>query len=435
VERPYQTEMIDRVVAAFASGTRAVCLQVGTGGGKTFLASRLLARAVAKGYRAVFIAGLDTLIEDTHERLSCAGIHAGFVQAGRPVDPSAPVQVCSTMTLHARGEAPPADLLIWDECQRTMAATCREVLGRYPSAAVLGLTAFPQRGDGRPLGDVFDVLICGPSNRELVAGGYLVPCEVVAPDLPPGKALAMDPSDALVTYGELPAIVFAANLAHAKRIVDSCRERGMTADLFVGETSRAARQRARAQLRDGSLQVLVSVQAIVEGFDAPEIRTIVLARAFGVCGSYLQAIGRGLRPSPGKTKCTVIDLRAAYLQHGLPDETRELSLKGTAQKRVEGIVALAKCKSCLAIFRPQVACPRCGQVAASAPRIPVTLTRAEKLHVVSQLPQHVRDARYLAQLLWVAQRRVGLHGIGAETWARRAFARRFSRDPQLREAS
>src|SRR5688572_22529104 len=97
--RPYQEDLLTRVSTAFSAGVPSVLLQLGTGGGKTCTAASLLERATSKGYRSLFLAHLDSLIGDTHERLIAAGVPAGFVQAGRPTDPEAPVQVASLQTL------------------------------------------------------------------------------------------------------------------------------------------------------------------------------------------------------------------------------------------------------------------------------------------------------------------------------------------------
>ena len=212
--RPYQHDLVNDVATAFKGGARAVVMQLGTGGGKTATAAALLSRAVAKGRRAIFLAHLDSLLEDTAERLSAAGLRAGFVQAGRPVDPEAPIQVCSMATLHVRGVRPPADLLIVDECHRAMGASIRGILDAYPNAWLLGLSAVPQRGDAKPLGDVFDVLVSGPSNRWLTDHGYLVPCDVLAPAEFSEKALVDSPVAAYAKHAPgSRAIVFAANVA------------------------------------------------------------------------------------------------------------------------------------------------------------------------------------------------------------------------------
>lgn len=432
--RPYQSALLEWVVSAFNSGTRTAVMQLGTGGGKTATAAALLERAASKGIPCVFLAHLDTLITDTHARLTAAGIRCGYVQAGRPTDAGALVQVASMATLHVRGHRPPAGLVIVDECHRAMSASVRGILNAYPEAWVLGLTATPQRGDGKALGAVFQELFCGPSNRWLTDNGYLVPCDVLC-DLAGFSEDGMS-ADPVAAYAQHApgsrAIVFTSTVEHAELVAAAFNAAGYRAACMLGETPRAEREAIHSALVAGAIRVLVGVGVFIEGFDLPAIETVILARPFTVTGSFLQAIGRGLRPWPGKTRCTVLDLRGSVHLHGLPDEDRVWSLKGKACLRTESIVALRRCTECLAVFRPVRACPRCGAVAnARTTRIPRVLSRAEKLAKFSALPTPVRDAKYIGRLRWVALSRMRLPPERAERWAVSTFEKRFGRSPEV----
>ena len=396
--RPYQQALVDEVIATFNNGVRTAVLQLGTGGGKTHTAASIIEYAVGRGHPVLFLAHLDSLITDTHARLTSAGVHAGFVQAGRVVDASAPVQVGSTQTLSRRGTRPPARLIILDECHRVMGATVRRLLSDYPDAWILGLTATPQRGDGKALGAVFEKLITGPSNRWLMDHGHLVECDILAPAAFNESALVDGPVAAY--HRDTPgrrAIVFAASVAHAHELVTRFTYAGYPAGLIIGTTKRDDRERLRSECAAGVTPVLVGVGVFVEGFDLPAIEVVVLARPFTVTGAFLQGCGRGLRPSPstGKTRCTVLDLRGSVHMHGLVDEARVWSLTGKAVVRTETMTSLRRCSSCLAIFRPARQCPRCGARHEAVERIPRVLRRAEKLERLNDLSQEERDARAL----------------------------------------
>lgn len=433
--RPYQRALVEECSALFRAGWSTVCLQSGTGSGKTHTASAVIERVIARGQRCVFLAHLDSLIEDTHERLAAMGVPCGFIQAGRPSDPTAPVQVASIQTLLSRGDRPPAHLLIPDECHRTLAAGYRDLIEAYPGSAILGLTATPQRGDGRPLGKasggIFEKLVPGPSNRWLTENGFLVPCDVLAPD-GYASALAVAPVDAYMKFTPFQrGIFFCANHAHADEVFGELVARGVECALIVADTPREERRRLRAEFAAGRVRAIVGVSVFLEGWDVPSIEVVVLGRAFGVCAAYLQGIGRGLRPSPdtGKTRCTVLDLRGAFALHGLPDEDRVWSLEGRAVRRAETTTAIARCKHCLAVFRPQTRCPRCGAEMRGEPKLPRVLSRAEKLANVSKLPQSERDRRYLDALTRRAFR-IGFRKSAALAWARARFVEKFHREPE-----
>lgn len=395
--RPYQQALIDEVIATFRSGIRTAVLQSGTGSGKTHTAAAIIEYAVSRGHRVLFLAHLDDLIGDTHARLTAAGVSAGFIQAGRPSAPALPVQVASLQTLHSRGERPPADLVILDECHRAMGATVRAILEAYPEAWVLGLTATPQRGDGKPL-SIFQHLIVGPSNDWLVQQGYLVPCDVLAPAAFNDRALVDCPVEAYRrhTPGQR-AIVFASSVSHATRLSEKYTAAGYPSGLIVGDTPRIARESMKLAMAAGELRVLVGVGVFVEGFDLPAIESVVLARPFTVTGSFLQAIGRGRRPSPatGKRLCTVLDLRGAVHLHGMPDDERIWSLTGKAVRAADAMIPLRRCRECLAIFRTARTCPRCGASHTSIDRIPKVLSRAEKLERMNDLSPEERERRQL----------------------------------------
>jgi DNA repair protein RadD len=435
--RPYQQDQNDRVRASFGR-VRSVVSQMPTGAGKTATAADAIRRSVALGNRALFLAHLDTLIGDTFDRLRSYDVPAGYVQAGRPSDPTAPVQVASLQTLHARGERPPADLVILDECHRALGPTVRAILSSYPRAYLLGLTATPVRSDDQPLGDVYEELVTGPSVRQLTHDGHLVPCDVVGPTVPV-EALLTEPVEAYERWGNgTRALVFASSVEHARWVTASFNARGIAAESVTGETSREDRERLRAAIRSGTTRVLVSVRVFVEGWDEPSIETIILARDYGHVGSFLQSIGRGLRPcaETGKRRCTVIDLRGSANVLGLPDEDRVWSLTGRP-RRTEKLSALRRCLECAAIFRPATCCPRCGaRVSGSVEtKIPRVLTREEKAERLSDLPQHIRDERYFFSLVRVASTRMRKSPAAARMWAMGAFRKRFGRNPEVSRAT
>lgn len=402
--RPYQRDLIGRIQAAYREGAQAVCAQCPTGGGKTHMAAQgVIAPSLERGRRTLFLADLEEIILDTTARLRALGLPAAAILDGRADDPTAPVQVASQQTLAAwmrRGvELPPADRVILDECHGAPAATTRAMLAvlRGRGALLLGLTATPARGDGQALSE-FDRLVCGPTMRELVAAGALVPAEVYSPDRYLERGVAQDPAEVVLRAGRTGGrcVAFVATAAEAQRVAAAVTAAGQTASAVLDSTPKATRRLMRARAERGDVQHLVTVRALQKGFDLPLLDTAVLASGGGTITGWLQSIGRVLRASPSKTSARVYDLRGWVYLHGMPDADRVWSLEGRQGRTGEAAPSLRRCRDCHAVFAPAVRCPRCGSTLVADPR-PQRIQRAE-LYAQSGVPADLRAKRYLAAI-------------------------------------
>ena len=398
---PYQTRAISGAQDAYRAGSKAVLLQMPTGAGKSHAAiGGIIVPTVARGRSVIFVAHLEEILDDAAGRIRSEGLRVGVIKSGRTADPHAPVQVCSTPTLARmleRGDAlPSADRVILDEAHRAASSTNRAILDHYKStgALVLGLTATPSRGDGQPL-DEFDRLVCGPSVRELIALGSLVPATVFAPGQVMERGMARDPVE-LVTAEcmDRRCVIFAPDGASAQSIHEQLCAAGYRTETVLDGTPGEVRRGVRDRLKSGETRGIVTVRAVVEGFDAPCLDTAILCGAFTTVTPYLQAIGRVVRAHPGKTRAYVYDLRGAVYLHGLPEDDRAWSLEGEQGKSTaERPAGLRTCMACHAVFPPVTRCPRCGSVMIADPR-PMRVQRAEMFEA-STVPVGDRAARYV----------------------------------------
>lgn len=152
---------------------------------------------------------------------------------------------------------------------------------------------------------------------------------------------------------------------------------------------------------------------------------VALDAPFGTLGRYLQAIGRGLRAHPGKTHCTVLDVRGAVFLHLPPDVEHEWSLSGEAvTQRLAGL-AFSRCEACWAVFPKAKVCPRCG-VSALVRALPVRrLQRAARMAALESMPAEARRARYHASLVHVGVSRRRMSPERARRWADEECAKRW----------
>lgn len=384
--RGYQIDLRDRARDAIARGVKRVLIQASTGAGKTCLVANMLATSAQKGKRAWFCVHRKELLEQSVQTfVEAADIHTGIIAAGYRPMPLAPVQVCSVASMKKRAQTvKPPDLLVWDECHHTASASWSAIAALFPKAVHIGLTATPQRLDGRGLAPYFDELICGPSTADLIATGYLSNYTLYAPpntlnltkvhktagDFDKKEVAAeMDGTtvmgDAVSHYREhcptARALVFAWSLDASRRIAAQFNAAGIVAAHVDGESPAFERSESMRGFRDGSIRVLCNVDLFGEGLDVPAVDAVFLLRPTQSLGLYLQQVGRGLRPSPGKTSVKIFDHVGNWSRHGLPDDPRAWTLEGREKRTRESVAMGRRCEKCFGVSPIGcTACRYCG---------------------------------------------------------------------------
>lgn len=239
-------------------------------------------------------------------------------------------------------------------CHHAVAETYAPILAALPTARVLGLTATPQRGDGKPLGDLFDDLVIGAQYSELLKAGHLVPCRVLRPEEHLGSDFARDPVEAWLEHaGTRQGFVFARSVEASRDIAKRLTAAGVPAANVDGGLTQRTREGRLEAFRRGEIRVLTNVHVLTEGVDIPQAEVCMLARSPNAAGTYLQMVGRVLRPAPGKTTAMLIDLPGASHVHGIPTADREYSLTGRSIKTTGESLRV---------------CPECGNTQPSALR-------------------------------------------------------------------
>lgn len=372
--RPYQAGLIDRARDNFQAGHSRQLLVLPTGGGKTVCFSYMAGRAVSKGLKVWILAHRVELLEQIGRTLRDFGVPHGVIAPGYISEHRQPVQVASVFTLARRLDryAKP-ELIIVDEAHHcTTGSTWGQIISANPQAKLLGVTATPCRLDGAGLGDLYDVMVQGPTVRELIDLGALSPYRLFAPagidlsgvhtrmgDFVRGElAAAVDkPSitgDAVAHYKKLAsgrrAVAFCVSVEHAYHVAEQFRAAGIPAQSIDGSMERTLRASVLGEFSAGRVQVLTSCDLISEGFDVPSIEAAILLRPTQSLGLYLQQVGRSLRTAPGKEEAIILDHAGNVRRHGLPDEERDWSLDGSAKKRgaQRSEVPVKTCPACFA---------------------------------------------------------------------------------------
>lgn len=351
--RPYQEKAIAEGRKHYASGARSLLFVAPTGAGKTRIGVALSLSHLLHGGRVLWLAHRQELVQQAANTVRATGETPGVIAPWAAPSPHARIQVASVQTLVARDQRPDASVVVLDEAHHHVAEQWGTVADSYRDALRIGLTATPERQDGVGLGNLFDALIAVAQPRELIASGYLVPCEVLRPSAQ-SKALAEDPVEAWRKWGKGgKAIVFASSVKASCDIAHRFEAVGVPARAITGGLESASREVAIDRFRAGTVRVLVGVHTLTEGLDVPDASVAILARGFSSPGAYIQAVGRVLRPAHGKTRALVLDLMGASLEHGLPDEDRVYSLDGKAIKSQEGLLPIRQCPACGRVFRAE----------------------------------------------------------------------------------
>lgn len=388
--RDYQEELTAKTFGCWRLGQRRVMMQLPTGAGKTVVFSAIAAKFAIYGTGVLVVAHREELLLQAQEKLATvANVPVGIIKAGYCPNQSAPIQVGSIQTLSRRLDSlPPAGLLVLDEAHHAAASSYLELMRRYESAYILGVTATPARIDGQGFKFIFDELVLGRSVRELIDAGHLCPYKLFA------APKAIDTSGIAIVAGEYnqrqlaeavntrllmgdliktwqkyasgkKTVVFAVDIAHSQAIASAYLEAGIKAEHLDGDTPTLERAAILERFRQGETSILTNCGIVSEGFDVPSIEAIQCVRPTRSLNLWLQMLGRSLRPMPLKTHAIIIDHTQNWRFHGLPDDDREWSLEPMSLKtRLYAV----ECPTCQHIFRPlshelsalRADCPNCG---------------------------------------------------------------------------
>jgi len=394
--RDYQEASINGIRDSFRQGKRRVLLVLPTGGGKTICFSYIAAGVAKNHKRVLIIAHRRELLRQISKALKTVGVHHAVMTGGYIGIPTAPVVVASVFTLAKRIHRFPApDLVIGDEAHHfTPDSSWGKVVQAFPEAKVLGVTATPERLDGKGLGLLFDDMVLGPSVAELTELGFLSPADVYAPSKPDLTSArtrvgdwvvsdlesAMDkPSitgNAVTHYRRLAdgkrAIAFCVSVKHAKEVAKEFNNAGYRAHHVDGGMKDSDRDDVLKRFESGEVQILTSCDLVSEGFDLPAVEVAIMLRPTKSLSLYLQQAGRAIRISPGKEKTVILDHAGNTAVHGFIDEPREwkLSIGSAREKRdVEAVPTVRTCPKCFAVHRPMLMCPKCGYQYKAAGRV------------------------------------------------------------------
>lgn len=443
--RPYQSEALNSVLSAMRK-ERFILLQAATGAGKTILFSEIIRRCMTEySMRVGVVAHRELLVRQARDKLMAVWPEgAGQVgiacsSAEKRVDIEAPVIIGSPQTIVSRlGSMPPLHLVIIDECHRvpprTEKSQYRTLLerleGYYPKLRVLGVTATPYRlGHGFIYGDAcrpgaenwWTELQYSISIADLQEQGFLVPykakesadidedlksvrtdkgefntvelSELMGRDIHIGSAVS-----AYEQYGKDRAhvAVFAVSISHAQRLECAFRAQGISAACVHSGMSGMERRATLRAFERGEIRVVCNVGVLTEGWDCTAVDCMLMCRPTMSPALFVQMVGRGLRPHPGKKDCLVLDLSGNFRRHGDPNNPIVDIPTGQRGKKRDNN-AMKTCPECKNICQPNApVCEECGFAFPASAPVP------ERIINTNVCMKDVRFSPHIAEILQVS---------------------------------
>lgn len=362
--RPYQIEGVEAIERClFEEHHKRTLAVLATGLGKTMIFSEVARREVAKGHRVLVVAHRTELLEQAAAKLGALGLDVGLEQA-RNFAGGHSVVVASVQTLRGkrlrRWSPDHFSLVIIDEAHHAAALSYRQILDRFRESRVLGVTATPDRGDGKGLSALFGSVAYRMEIRDGIKGGWLAPVtatrvmvdgldlsavRITAGDFNQGELdLAMRAPEAVHGVAEpvvklsggRKTLLFSVTVEHARALANAINELAPnTATALDGTSSREYRSDVLRRYKAGEIRVLVNCALFTEGFDAPETSCVAIARPTKSRALYTQMVGRGTRIAPGKSDCLVIDFAGVAGRHSLvgPHDALAGEELGEAERR------------------------------------------------------------------------------------------------------
>lgn len=331
--RPYQQEAKQAILKEWAGGVDKTLLVLPTGTGKTIVFSKLAEKRVRNGDRVLVLAHRGELLEQAADKMAQAtGLGCAVEKAEETcLDSWFRVTVGSVQSLMReerlnRFSQDYFNVVIVDEAHHALANSYQRVLNHFTGAKVLGVTATPDRGDMKNLGQYFESLAYEYTLPKAIKEGYLSP--IKAQTIPLKLDLtavrqqagdfstrdlgtALDPylyqiADEMTKYCmDRRTLVFLPLIATSQKFTEILNSKGFNAAEINGESK--DRAEVLENFERGHYNVLCNSMLLTEGYDHPAIDCVVVLRPTKIRSLYSQMVGRGTRLHPGKDHLLLLD--------------------------------------------------------------------------------------------------------------------------------
>lgn len=351
--KAYQAEMLERLALERRHGRCRNLVVAATGTGKTVVAAFDYARLVQQEGnppRLLFVAHRVQILKQAIATFRQVLRDPSF---GELLDgynePTQHTHLFATInTVHSRGLVSQLGADYWrmviiDEAHHLPANSFDQFVRAVRPHILLGLTATPERADGKNLNDYFDLRPDGSPavslrlwdalDQQLLAPfEYYATAdetdlsrvrwnrleenaqldELISSNVVRGRTVIHALQQYVSDLNKLKGIAFCVSVRHAETMAAWFEKSGLSARSLTGANTPAERENAIKALRSGELKIICTCDLFNEGVDIPEVNVLLLLRPTQSPVVYQQQIGRGLRLADGKENCLVLDFVGQY---------------------------------------------------------------------------------------------------------------------------
>ena len=361
---PYQKYFKDEFFKSVDEGMKHICCGLVTGGGKTAISSSIIRDYLEQNQTCIFIVPRLTLLNQTKEAFDFLEKDYGkiqIIQGGRKFDQKKLLFIASLKTIVRRKiEQVNPTLIVIDEAHIGHGCKDQKLLKeKFPTAIFLYLTATPHDAYGHDF-EGFDRIIKYKTKKFYIENGYLSSMESYIPMVPNLSNVSTVGGDynigdldrelnnsfivgnivastkKLIQYRK--TLVFCVTIKHTQLMAQEFRDAGFIAQEYHSKMKTDDREKKLQDFKDSKIQILISVSSLNEGVNVKDVECLLIARPTKSASLWVQIVGRGLRSSPGKQSCLLLDCGGCIDFLGLPDS----EVKPRPKKPTKDFL----CKSC-----------------------------------------------------------------------------------------
>lgn len=338
--RPYQDDIVQKVISSYDAGGKRAFYIVATGLGKTVIAATIARNLWDRGCRKILVlchaTDLALQLEQGFWPQITKEVPTSVFFDGLPPRNTEGISFGLYQSLYGYlpGIDPDQfDVVIVDEAHHALAHGFRSCLEHLSPRFLVGMTATPWRGDGQSLTSVFGDPIAKVSLVDGMAMGYLskvdyrILCDNVDWDnmqsmsqqnlsirdlnkrlfLPQrDEAVISELKNAMREVANPRIAIFSPSIEHSNRFAEMLSAAGIPC-AALSKVDKAERRRRLLAFAAGNYQAVCAVDVMNEGIDIPDVNILVFLRATHSRRIFVQQLGRGLRLSEGKEKVIVLD--------------------------------------------------------------------------------------------------------------------------------